>query len=66
MSWRCFLTDQVIGSDYDATNEQQCARDSIVTPKDRVVDDRLIDEIANLHEARDSGHHSENRHCESC
>jgi hypothetical protein len=58
----CLLTDQIIGGDNDATDKQERARDSVVTPKDHVVDNGFIDEITNFHEARNSGHHAEEGH----
>lgn len=60
------LTNQVVGSDDDATDEQQRTRDSVVAPEDHVVDDSLIDEIADFDEARNSGHHTEDGHTEWC
>lgn len=58
------LTDQIVGGDDDATDEEQRARYSIMRSKDHVVDDRLVDEVSNFDEARDSGHHAENGHLE--
>lgn len=58
----CLLTDQVVGSDNDATDEQERTRDSVVTSEDHVVDDGFINEIPNFDEARNSGHHAEKGH----
>jgi hypothetical protein len=60
------LTNQIVGSDDDATYEEQRTRYSVVRPEHHVVDDGFVDEISNFHEARNSGHHSEHGHLECC
>lgn len=59
-------TNQVVGGDNDAADEQQRARDAVVASEDHVVDDSLVDKIADLDEARHGGHHPENGHFGFC
>lgn len=59
-------TNQVVGGDDDAADEQQRARDAVVASEDHVVDDSLVDEIADFDEARHRGHHPENGHFGFC
>lgn len=55
-------TNQVVGGDNDAADEEQRARDAVMASEDHVVDDCLVDEIADLDEARHRGNHPENGH----
>lgn len=55
-------TNQVVGGDNDAADKQQRARDAVVASEDHVVNDSLVNQIADFDEARHRGHHSENGH----
>lgn len=56
------LTDQIIGGDDDTTDKQKRTCNSVVAPKDHVINDRFINEIANFDKSRNSGHHSKDGH----
>lgn len=57
------LTDQIVGRYDDAAHEQDSTGQAVVEAEHHVVDDRLLDQVAHLHEAGDGRHQTEQRHC---
>lgn len=56
------VPDEVVGGDEDAAEEQDGGGDAVVHAEHHVVDHRLVDEVADLHEARHRRHQTEHRH----
>lgn len=57
------LTDEIVGRDNDTAHEEYSTSYTVMAPEDHVVDDRLVDQVSHFDEARDGGHHPEDRHC---
>lgn len=56
------LTNQIIGSNEYAAEEEDGWRDAVVHPEDHVIDDRFVDQVADFYKARYSGHQAEYCH----
>lgn len=60
------ITDEVVRRNDYTAQEQNGGGDPVVRPEHDVVDGRLVDQVADLHEARHRGDHTEDAHFGGC